>query len=159
MDAAHKKHTLRLLHHNVAIVSAGKGEATVGATVTWFSQSSFEPPLVMFAIKADSQLYQAITAENTLVASLVTSGDKATAGSFFKAQTWDQGRFGGLAAKPHALGGAILENSPAWFAAEVRELVPQGDHHVIVAEVVDAGVNDDKQTAMCLSETGWNYGG
>ena len=45
-----KKHTLRLFHHNVAIVSSGKGENAVGATVTWFTQSSFEPPLVTMAV-------------------------------------------------------------------------------------------------------------
>lgn len=44
-----KKHTLRLLHHNVAILSSGKGDKAVGATVTWFTQSSFEPPYITMA--------------------------------------------------------------------------------------------------------------
>ncbi len=154
-----KKHTLRLLHHNVAIVSSGTGENATGATVTWFTQSSFEPPLVTMAVKADSRLYAAIHQNKNLVISLVKKDDKALAGAFFKPSGWDGDQFGGFPARAHNLGGAILESSPAWLACEVSKIVEEGDHHVVIARVVDTGINNVEDEAMCLSETGWHYGG
>ena len=154
-----KKHTLRLLHHNVAIVSAGTAGEAVGATVTWFMQSSFEPPLVTLAVKADSRLYESIKANGSLVISLVAKGDKGLAGAFFKPRNWEDGQFGGFDAQPHELGGAIIASSPAWLACRVQEIIEKGDHHVVIAEVVDSGINDEDEAAMCLSETGWHYGG
>jgi len=154
-----KKHTLRLLHHNVAIVSAGKDDQTVGATVTWFMQSSFDPPLVTLAVKADSRLYEAIKSAGQLVISLVAKGDKGLAGTFFKPGSWEGQQFGGYDARSHSLGGAIISSSPAWLACKVREIVENGDHHIVISEVVDSGVNNEKEAAMCLSETGWHYGG
>lgn len=154
-----KKHTLRLLHHNVAVVSAGKNENAIGATVTWFTQSSFEPPLVTMAVKAESRLYETIHANRNLIISLVQQGDKALAGAFFKPGSWEGEKFGGFPAKPHELGGAILEASPAWLACKVKTIVEEGDHHVVIAEVIDSGIHKEEQKAMCLSETGWNYGG
>ncbi len=154
-----KKHTLRLLHHNVAIVSSGKDKDAVGATVTWFTQSSFEPPLVTMAVKADSRLYAAIHANRNLIISLVNKSDKGLAGAFFIPGTWDGNTFGGFPAIVHALGGAIINTSPAWLACEVKTIVEEGDHHIIISEIVDSGINQEEQLAMCLSETGWHYGG
>ncbi len=154
-----KKHTLRLLHHNVAIVSSGAGEKAVGATVTWFIQSSFEPPLVTLAVKADSRLYEAIIENRSLVISLVSHEDEGLAGAFFKPGSWDGENFGGFPAKAHDLGGAIIKSSPAWLACEVKTIVKDGDHHVIISQVVDSGIHNVEEKAMCLSETGWHYGG
>ncbi len=156
---AAKKHTLRLLHHNVAIVSSGKGAEAVGATVTWFTQSSFEPPLVTMAVKADSRLYTAIKANMNLVISLVKKGDQGLAGAFFKPGAWDGETFGGFPASAHETGGAIMQASPAWLACQVQNIITEGDHHVIISQVVDTGINNEAEHAMCLSETGWHYGG
>ncbi|MCF7824807.1 MAG: flavin reductase family protein [Candidatus Marinimicrobia bacterium] len=154
-----KKHTLRLLHHNVAIVSSGKGSETVGATVTWFMQSSFEPPLVSLAVKADSRLYENIKTNKNLTISLVNKGDSEMAGTFFKTGAWEGNLFGGFPAKAHEFGGAILDASPAWLACEVRNIIEEGDHHLVISQVVDSGINNEEALAMCLSETGWHYGG
>ncbi len=154
-----KKHTLRLLHHNVAIVSSGKGEDAVGATVTWFTQSSFEPPLVTMAIKADSRLYEAVNTNGNLIISLVRKDDKDLASAFFKPGSWEGEAFGGFPARAHELGGAILESSPAWLACEVKNIVEEGDHHVVISQVIDSGIQKEEEKAMCLSETGWHYGG
>ena len=159
LDQDIKKHTLRLLHHNVGIVASGKDSQAVGATVTWFTQSSFDPPLVTLAVKVDSRLYAAIRENRSLTVSLVSKGDKDTAATFFKPGTWDGDRFGGFAARPHELGGAILAASPAWFAGEVVKIIEEGDHHLVIVRVLDAGINNKEGQAMCLSDTGWQYGG
>jgi len=159
LDQKIKKYTLRLLHHNVGIVSAGMGSEAVGATVTWFTQTSFEPPIVTLAIKADSRLYAVVKEQLALVVSLVAKGDKDTAGAFFKPGQWEGELFGGYPATPHELGGAVLTRCPAWFAGEVLKIVEEGDHHLVLVKVLDAGINNQEDQAMCLSDTGWQYGG
>ena len=159
LDSEAKKHTLRLLHHNVAVVSSGNGQDTIGATVTWFTQSSFEPPLVTLAVKADSRLYRAIAKNRTLIISLVAKDDRKLAGHFFKPGTWEGNTFGGFPARPHSLGGAVLAASPAWLACAVNRIIEEGDHHLIITAVQDVGINNNTTPAMCLSETGWHYGG
>jgi len=154
-----KKHTLRLLHHNVAVVSSGKGADAVGATVTWFTQTSFDPPFITLAVKADSRIYDAIKTNRNLVISLVKQDDKTLAGTFFKPQTWEGDLFGGFPARAHELGGAILAASPAWLACKLKHLIEEGDHHVLITQVVDSGIHKAEAKAMCLSETGWHYGG
>jgi len=159
LDLESKQHALRLLHHNVAVVSTGQGSDTIGATVTWFTQSSFDPPLVTLAVKADSRLYAGIIANRQLLISLVKQGDKELAGRFFKPGTWEDDTFGGFPAQPYPSGGAILTASPAWLAADVIQVIETGDHHIIIAQIMDAGINEQAAQAMCLSETGWHYGG
>jgi flavin reductase (DIM6/NTAB) family NADH-FMN oxidoreductase RutF len=154
-----KKNTLRLLHHNVAVVSSGKGEDLISALVTWFTQSSFEPPILTMAIKAESRLLTTIKKEKFFIVSLVKKGDKELAGKFFKPQLLENNTIGGFSGKVYETGGFILSDSPAWLACSINTIVPEGDHHVILANIVQAGINSAGDSAMCLTETGWKYGG
>jgi flavin reductase (DIM6/NTAB) family NADH-FMN oxidoreductase RutF len=159
LDPKAKKHTLRLLHHNVTIVTSGRGADILGATVTWVMQTSFEPPLLTLAVKADSRLYELIKECQACVVNIVPAGNEALAAAFFRAPSITEGNLGGYAATAHANAGAILETAPAWMACEVRQIIPEGDHHLVVTEVVEATVNDSSIKAMSLSDTNWHYGG
>ncbi len=58
------------------------------------------------------------------------------------------------------LGAPILKATPAWFEAKNVHVFERGDHDVVVAEVVDAGVNvEGKFATLTEALTGWNYGG
>lgn len=56
MDVPIRKRTLRLLSNGIYVVTSSSGAAYGAATVTWLSQASFKPPLVMAAIRPDSGL-------------------------------------------------------------------------------------------------------
>lgn len=158
LDQAAKKHVLRLLHYNVVVVTAGVGEATIGATVTFFMQSSMEPPLITMAIKADSRLYETIQQSRYFIANLVAQGNKDFAAEYFKPRylvNKKMGKFGAVASEN---GGAILEPAPAWLACHVRTIVEEGDHHLVIGEIDSVTVTDASKKVMCLSETGWHYG-
>ncbi|MCF7796883.1 MAG: flavin reductase family protein [Lentisphaeria bacterium] len=159
LDKMAKNHTLRLLHYNVVIVTTGTGEETMGATVTFFIQSSFDPPLITMAIKADSRLYETIRATRYFVANIVERGNHDLAKAFFKPLYLKNNAFGGIPAAPHEAGGAIIEAAPAWLGCKVINIVEEGDHHLVIGEIDTAGVTDEGAEALCLSETGWHYGG
>lgn len=159
LDIKAKKHVLRLMHHNVAIVTSGQNEDILGATVTWLMQSSFDPPLVTLAIKSDSRLYELIKESGRLIINLVESGDKKLAATFFKPQSLESGQMGGYEAKALSPAGAVLSAIPGWLNCELREIVERGDHHLVVVEVTEAEIIDADKQAMVLSETNWHYGG
>jgi flavin reductase (DIM6/NTAB) family NADH-FMN oxidoreductase RutF len=50
-------------------------------------------------------------------------------------------------------------DAPGWFECKVTDLVKRGDHTVVVAELVEAGVRDRNATSMALRDTTWHYGG
>ena len=55
-------------------------------------------------------------------------------------------------------GAPIFEDAIAFFECEVRQVAPAGDHDVVIAEVVEAGVRSDAQPLL-LKDTGYTYGG
>src|SRR5690606_2790630 len=54
MDPAQKKVALRAINYGLYVLTARDGDDYGAGGVNWLSQASFEPPLVMAAVKADS---------------------------------------------------------------------------------------------------------
>jgi len=158
LDQTAKKHALRLLHYNVVVVTAGTGEEIIGATVTFFMQSSMDPPLITMAIKADSRLYETLQKSRYFVANLVSRNDQKFASEFFKPRYLINHQMGQFDATAHEKGGAILEAAPVWIGCPVRTIVEEGDHHLVIGEIETVTVTDESKEIMCLSETGWHYG-
>jgi hypothetical protein len=61
MDTNVRKHTLRMLSNGIYIVTSASGDRYGAATVTWLSQASFKPPLVMAAIRPDSNVFKCMS--------------------------------------------------------------------------------------------------
>ena len=58
MDDATKKTALRMIPYGIYVMTAeGKDGATAAATVNWVTQTSFDPPLIVVGVKADSSAY------------------------------------------------------------------------------------------------------
>ena len=55
MDADAKKTALRMIPYGIYVLTAEAGDGeTAAATVNWVTQTSFDPPLVVIGVKADS---------------------------------------------------------------------------------------------------------
>ena len=57
MDADAKKTTLRMIPYGIYVLTAKNGDSIGAATVNWVTQTSFDPPLVVVGVKADSGAY------------------------------------------------------------------------------------------------------
>ncbi len=155
-----KRHALRLLHHNMAIVSAGTAPEILGTLVTWFMQTSFEPPLVTLALKKDSRLLELVEETGRLTISLIAKNDEQLAKAFFTPGQWESdGTCKGFPAQVLPEGGMIFQASPAWLVGEVAQIIRIGDHYPVISRIVKAGINSTDTPAMCLCETPWHYGG
>lgn len=160
MDPQIKKQALRLLTYGLYVVTAADGDKVAAGSVNWLSQASFEPPLVMVAIKKDSGLHAIVAGNGALAVNVLAAGQKEAASAFFRSTEVKDGKLNGYAFEPGPRTGApLLLDLPAWFEARVTDAVERGDHTVYLAEVINAGLRDPEAKPMVLRDTGWFYGG
>lgn len=160
MDSDQKKLALRAINYGLYVLTARDGDQYGAGGVNWLSQASFDPPLVMAGVKADSGS-AAIIGETGAFAVNVLAGDQLDIGkAFFRSTSVEDGRINGYAFEDGPETGApILVDTPYWFECRVTDTVARGDHTVYVAEVVNAGVRNAEAVPLLLRDTGMNYGG
>ncbi|AEJ38645.1 hypothetical protein TPY_0443 [Sulfobacillus acidophilus TPY] len=160
MDQAVKKKALRLFTYGLYVQTARhEGELAAG-TVNWVSQASFNPPLVMVAVKADSHLHTVIERSGRFALNVLSAEQQSIAQDFFRpTQVSGQTLNGHPFEEGPATGAPLLTELPAWVECQVTDTVKRGDHTVFVAEVIEAGVRDEEAKALDMWNTGWFYAG
>jgi flavin reductase (DIM6/NTAB) family NADH-FMN oxidoreductase RutF len=165
MDEKAKKHTLRLIPYGLYILTARTGEDAPGlergvdaATVSWLSQASFDPPRVVVGLRQESTIWHRVQASGDFVVNVLGKGQKDLASAFFRHM-----EPGGRALGDHAFhegitGAPILDEVPAYLECRVVQAIDAGDHTLFLADVVEAGVQNDLEP-LDLAQTGWRYGG
>ena len=155
-----KKILLRKIPHGLFICGVrdeAKDEIN-GFTASWVTQGSFNPPLVVMAVRAEGSSHQIIMNTKKFSLNILRSDQKDLAAVFFKPQKGLGGRFESVEFNLGELGLPILVDSVGGFECKVIGDVIHGDHTVFVGEVCSAYLNNDVDS-LNLSSTGWNYGG
>jgi flavin reductase (DIM6/NTAB) family NADH-FMN oxidoreductase RutF len=158
MDPAIKKKALRMITYGLFVATSRDDSGPAAGTINWISQSSFTPPLIMIAIKADSALHRAVAGSRKFIIHVVGKDQKELATAFFRGAELSGDRLNGYRIESSPNGIPLLADPPAWFECRAVNEVGGGDHTVFVAEVVDAGVRKDAEP-LTLRETGFFYGG
>lgn len=160
MDPQDRKIALRAITYGLYVVTAARGDRYAGGGVNWLTQVSFDPPLIVAGVKADSGTH-ALIEETEFFAVNVLADDQLEIGkAFFRSTTVDGDRVNGYKfERGVATGAPILDDVPYWFECRVTDTVARGDHTVFVAEVIGAGVRDASRAPLNLRATGMNYGG
>jgi flavin reductase (DIM6/NTAB) family NADH-FMN oxidoreductase RutF len=160
MDPKTKQKTLRLLTNGMYVLtSRGSGGQLGAATVTWVSQASFKPPLLMVAIRKDSNVFRCLRESGVAALHVLGAGQRDIAQKFFASSRGsstklnDEPFFEGKTSAP------ILKNLPAYVeckAVDVRE--EYGDHAIAILEVVEAELAAPIEP-LTVSDSPWEYGG
>ena len=148
MLAEDKRFALRMIPYGVHIVTALDGAGNPHAATThWVTQTSFEPPLVTVAFPADSALYVAIRATNAFALHMLGRDDGAEALAFAVRPTVLEGNtLSGWGYRPSRITGLpLLNDAPSVLELAVRAVLEFGDHHPVIAEVVEAHVRLPEQ--------------
>ncbi len=160
MEEEIKRRVLRKLPYGMYVMTASAEGRIAASTLTWLSQCSFRPPLVMIGIQAQSGMHETVEKSGAIAVNILGKGQEKIAETFFRPVAVEGNRLGGLAFEPGPSTGApLLTDLPAWFEARVIDAVHRGDHSVFVAEVVNAGLRDAAAAPLLLASTPWNYGG
>lgn len=142
MDQAQKKTALRMIPYGLYVLTAEGGGGTVAAaTVNWVTQTSFDPPLVVVGVKADSATHAIVKTAGAFALNILDKAQKGTAFVFFKPSERDGNTIASEAFRSGSTGAPLLESVPAYVECKLVETVERGDHSVFVGEVVDAGVS------------------
>jgi flavin reductase (DIM6/NTAB) family NADH-FMN oxidoreductase RutF len=158
LDQAAKKTLLRKIPHGVFICGVAEGEEINGFTASWVTQGSFEPPLVVMAVRADSTSNGMIQRTGRFALNVLSVEQKDLAAVFFKPQKGVGGRFDAAPFQLGALGLPILDEALGAVECELVGQVAAGDHTVFVGAVKQAVLHRDG-AALELAATGWQYGG
>ena len=155
-----KKILLRKIPHGLFICGVRDEESNEvnGFTASWVTQGSFNPPLVVIAVRAEGSSHEIIKKTKKFSVNVLKSDQKDLAAIFFKPQKALGGRFETIEFKNGEFGLPILIDSVGGVECKVVGDVFHGDHTVFVGEVLSAFLNNDVE-ALNLSSTGWNYGG
>lgn len=138
MDADTKKTVLRMIPYGLYVLTAKSPDgALAAATVNWVTQSSFDPPLVVCGVKADSGALAALKGSGHFALNMLGKGQQGVAFAFFKATEQDGATINGEPYADGATGAPILANAPASVECKVAAVVERGDHHVVIGEVVE----------------------
>ena len=158
LDLAAKKTLLRKIPHGLFVVGVAEGNEVNGFTASWVTQGSFEPPLVVVAVRADSTSNSIIQRTRRFSLNALSADQKDLAAVFFKPQKAIGGRFETAPFHLGERGLPILDDGLGGVEVEVVGQVAHGDHTVFVAEVKSAVLHRDG-AALELAATGWTYGG
>ncbi|MGH7038552.1 MAG: flavin reductase family protein [Stellaceae bacterium] len=139
MNQDAKKTALRMIPYGIYVLTADDGKGNIAAaTVNWVTQSAFNPPLVVVGVKTDSGAYQIVKNTKAFALNMLGKDGKGMAFTFFKPAQLADGKISGQAFHKGMTGAPILDAAPAAVECKVTGIVEQGDHHVVVAEVVEA---------------------
>jgi flavin reductase (DIM6/NTAB) family NADH-FMN oxidoreductase RutF len=141
MDADAKKTALRMIPYGLYILTTDDGKGSISAaTVNWVTQASFAPPLVAVGVKADSHGRHALREGSFFALCMLGKDQKDVAFTFFKPTVVEGGKLSGQPYHAGTTGAPILDNAIAAIELRVTNIVESGDHHVVIAETVDAHV-------------------
>jgi len=142
MDADAKKTALRMIPYGLYVLAAESDDGRVtAATVNWVTQASFQPPLVVVGVKADSSGHGIIKDAGSFALSVLSKGQNDEAFAFFKPVERDGDRIGGQVFRKGSTGAPILASAPGFVECTLIDTIEKGDHSVFVGEVVEAGVS------------------
>jgi flavin reductase (DIM6/NTAB) family NADH-FMN oxidoreductase RutF len=158
MDPAVRKRTLRLISNGMFVMTSANGTQHGAATLTWISQASFTPPLLMAAIRPTSNVYKCLSASRVAAIHILGADQQAMAQRFFSpTRVFDRTING----EPFVAGvtqAPILVNARAHVECEVVHIFSRGDHAVVVLEVIDAQCRGELEP-LTVAASPWEYGG
>jgi flavin reductase (DIM6/NTAB) family NADH-FMN oxidoreductase RutF len=158
MDAQARKQTLRLLSNGLYIATSASGDHHGAATVTWVSQVSFKPPLVMAALRPDSNVFKCLVESGVLALHILDVDQQEMAQAFFSPTRATTDAINGEPFRPGRTSAPVLQNARAFVECIVRHIVALGDHAVVIMEVVEAECRR-KVSPLTVAASPWEYGG
>lgn len=131
---------LSKIPYSVCVVTVGLGGTENGLTVSWITQVSFDPPMILFAIDKKHYSTELVEDVPSFVVNVLRDDQIPVAGHFAKASTTKKRKIDEFPTKPTSTGLAILTDSLAYFECDVVARHEAGDHYLVIGKVTDAAI-------------------
>ena len=159
MDKKVRQKTLRMLSNGVYVLTSRSKNRYGAATVSWVSQVSFKPPLVMAAVRRESNVFQCLADSRMAALHIVGDGQQEIARRFFFPTRAEHGTINGEPFADGKTAAPILANLRAHIECQVEKIVDtDGDHAMVILRAVEADYCDEVRP-LTIADTPWQYGG
>ena len=134
----------------VTVVTAHYEVQDWGMTCNSFSSVSLEPRLVLWSIRQSASSRAAFVSAGGYTVSVLSHEQQALARQF---STGDMAqRFAGVTADRLESGRLRLAGSSAWFDCALIQVIPAGDHDILLGEVRDFGCSVEPPLIFAKSQ-------
>ena len=159
MNQDAKKRVLRSFAYGLYALGVRRGDGAHAMTANWVMQTSFEPPMVAVAIELESASLRHVRERGAFAVSVLPTGARQLAGKLGRSSANVPDKLQGVAHHPSPVTGSpVLDEATGWLDCRVVAELPSGDHVLVLAEVVEAGVGAEGET-LTLKEAGFRYAG
>ncbi|MGV9799475.1 flavin reductase family protein [Mycobacterium sp. NPDC003449] len=124
----------------VVAIAAEVDGIRVGLAASTFVPVSLDPPLVSFCVQNSSTTWPKLKDLPYLGISVLGESHDAAARSL-AAKTGD--RFAGMETESRETGAVFIHGTTVWLESAIVQLVPAGDHTIVVLRVSEITVHDD----------------
>lgn len=157
IGAAEYRTALRRHPAGVTVVTLDAGSGPVGFTATSFASLSLDPPLVSLNIANTSSSIDAVHTADTLVIHMLGEHQRHLAQRF--ARSADERFADGSLWTRLDSGEPVLHGTPSWLRVKVDQLIPVGDHTLVIGLVtrVHSEQEDESAAAPLLYHEGRYY--
>jgi flavin reductase (DIM6/NTAB) family NADH-FMN oxidoreductase RutF len=159
LDEKAKKMLLRSIPHPLNICGVKEGDEVNGFTLSWTTQASFKPPMIVIGVRQDSRSHAMIKASQVFAVSFLEKSQQKIAETFFQPQSRVENRFGEHEFYLGDLTGCpVLKESLGYVECQVKGSLEEGDHSMFLGEVIGAHLYREGEP-LWLKDTSWQYGG
>jgi flavin reductase (DIM6/NTAB) family NADH-FMN oxidoreductase RutF len=159
MNEAAKKKLLKMIPHALYILTSKADGKTAASTVSWVTQASFQPPLVVVGLKKESQTLEVVAHAKSFVLNFLGTDQKDIAQKFFKhAEPVGNQMAGEVFQESPVFKHPVFPQMAGFVECRVIGNLDKGDHVVVLGEVLEAEPGS-LEGPLLLSSTGWQYGG
>lgn len=150
-------HALGRIASGVAVLTTEDKGQSGAMLASWYQQASFEPPMISFAVKRGRPAVEMIQHSKKLALNILHTGQKDMLGHFGRGFEPGQDPFQGIKIERQDLGVPILKNCLCFLECELKHEYEAGDHLIFVAQVVNAGSEEEGQPMVHLRRNGFHY--
>jgi len=131
------KEVMRAYPQGVTVVTTNHHGVLEGITISSFTSVSLHPPLVLIAIAKGANNHDVFTGSEEFAIS-VLAADQAPLSDRFAGRVDHAHRFEGLDLIYDTQGSPIVRGAIAYMECATRRVHDEGDHSVIIGEVLNA---------------------
>lgn len=150
---------LRQLPYGLYVLGVrGKNSELNAMAVSWAMQCSFDPPLVMVAVRMPSRTYNLVKAGKVFSLNLLDKKERKLLRLLEKPAAVSGDKLGKVGHVEEDTGAPILRRAFAYVECKVKKIYEPGDHALVIGEVVHAGIRARGDSLTC-ADMKWHYGG
>jgi flavin reductase (DIM6/NTAB) family NADH-FMN oxidoreductase RutF len=159
LDEKAKKTLLQYIPHPINVCGVKEGNEINGFTLSWTTQASFKPPMIVIGVRQDSRSCSMIKTSQVFAISFLEKSQQKIAETFFQPQRRVENRFGEYEFYLSDITGCpVLKEALGYVECTVKGSLEEGDHWIFLGEVVGAQLHREGDP-LWLKDTKWQYGG